>query len=198
MIRDVVLPTSMSVEQARRGSSGVGRSNRALEAVRAAPQLERDADRTAEAVLVDNRKASAAPEMLPRTLGASCTTSVAGGGCALPSELREYFEPRCRRDFGAVRLHAGLGPTVEADALDARVFTHGRDIVFGAGEYVPGPREGRRLIAHELAHVARQADAGTTVLQRQAREEGEPDKPPEDEGQGSGRRSTSRRRDDGI
>ena len=40
--------------------------------------------------------------------------------------------------------------------LDANAFTVGRNIVFGAGRWSPGSSEGRRLLAHELAHVVQQ------------------------------------------
>lgn len=43
-----------------------------------------------------------------------------------------------------------------AQALNARVFTAGRDVVSGAGEYALGASEGRKLIAHELTHVVQQ------------------------------------------
>jgi hypothetical protein len=35
----------------------------------------------------------------------------------------------------------------------------GRDIVFGAGRYEPGTDHGRRILAHELAHVVQQANS---------------------------------------
>src|SRR5262249_2600511 len=50
----------------------------------------------------------------------------------------------------------------------ALAFTVGRDIVFGRGQYSPGTFEGRRLIAHELAHVVQQSGgAAAPRLQRQ-------------------------------
>ena len=40
--------------------------------------------------------------------------------------------------------------------MHARAYTTGSGIVFGADEYHPDREDGRRLIAHELAHVAQQ------------------------------------------
>ena len=40
--------------------------------------------------------------------------------------------------------------------LDARAFNFGSDIYFNQGEYKPNTETGRRLIAHELAHVVQQ------------------------------------------
>ena len=39
-------------------------------------------------------------------------------------------------------------------------YTTGPDVVFATGEYAPQTREGRTVIAHELAHVVQQREAG--------------------------------------
>src|SRR5882724_397473 len=44
-------------------------------------------------------------------------------------------------------------------SVDARAFTVGRDVVFGAGAYDPGSERGRQTMAHELTHVTQQRDA---------------------------------------
>ncbi len=85
-------------------------------------------------------------------------------GEALPPEVRRYFEPRFGFDFSKVRIHADTDAAPGAQAIQARAYTLGRDIVFGAGEYAPATSEGRRLIAHELAHVVQQ-DGGFAVGQ---------------------------------
>jgi Domain of unknown function (DUF4157) len=46
--------------------------------------------------------------------------------------------------------------TDAARALDARAFTVGQHVVFGAGQYAPQQIEGQRLLAHELTHVLQQ------------------------------------------
>ena len=40
-------------------------------------------------------------------------------------------------------------------------------MVFGAGEFSPGTREGRRLLAHELTHVVQQSGTQPNVVRRQ-------------------------------
>ena len=77
-------------------------------------------------------------------------------GESLPREVRRYFEPRFGWDFSKVHIHADSDAAHGAQAIQARAYTLGRDIVFGAGEYTPATNEGRRLIAHELAHVVEQ------------------------------------------
>ena len=62
-------------------------------------------------------------------------------------------------DFSDVRLHTGSEAGAMSDAMGARAFTLGRDIVFGSGEYKPGTPVGDALIAHELAHVVQQRGA---------------------------------------
>ncbi len=68
--------------------------------------------------------------------------------------------PAFAADFGRVRLH--VGPLAEAAArlVRARAFTIGDHIFFAEGQYRPTGLEGRRLLAHELAHVAQQAGGG--------------------------------------
>ena len=77
-------------------------------------------------------------------------------GETLSSEARSYFEPRFGYDFSNVRIHADDEAARSAHAIQARAYTLGRDIVFGTGEYAPATSQGRRLIAHELAHVVQQ------------------------------------------
>jgi hypothetical protein len=59
--------------------------------------------------------------------------------------------------FGAnlqnVRVHTDARASDAAASLDARAFTLGSDIFFGAGQFAPGGATGRRLLAHEIAHV---------------------------------------------
>lgn len=90
----------------------------------------------------------------PRT--ASATQSLEGKGQPLSTPERGYFEPRFGTDFSAVRVHHDSQANQLAAALNARAFTIGRNVVFGAGEYSPAGHEGRKLLAHELTHVIQQ------------------------------------------
>ena len=94
-----------------------------------------------------------------------------GGGERLPESERVFFESRFRADFSRVRTHAGSAAAVAAHAVNARAFTIGSDIVFAHGQYLPETSPGRRLLAHELAHVIQQRgsrhSAGGHTLQRQ-------------------------------
>ncbi|NVD97980.1 DUF4157 domain-containing protein [Massilia sp. BJB1822] len=76
------------------------------------------------------------------------------GGEALSPQLRSFFEPRMQCDFSGVRIHRGPSAETSAHALGARAYAHGQNIVFGAGQFAPESADGRKLLAHELAHVA--------------------------------------------
>src|SRR5262249_40716593 len=88
------------------------------------------------------------------------------GSHELPASERAFFEPRFGHDFSGVRVYSSESAARVAGELNARAFTRGRDIVFGAGQYAPGTATGRRLIAHELAHVVQQGRAPDTPVQR--------------------------------
>ena len=78
------------------------------------------------------------------------------GGTPLPTDLRAYFEPRFGHDFSQVRIHTDAEGSKAARSVQARAYTYGSDVVFGAGEYAPATPQGRRLLAHELTHVIQQ------------------------------------------
>jgi outer membrane protein OmpA-like peptidoglycan-associated protein len=68
------------------------------------------------------------------------------------------MEPRFGHDFSRVRVHTGTEAAQAAAALNARAYTVGPAIVFGAGEYAPATAAGRQLLAHELAHTIQQGE----------------------------------------
>lgn len=80
-------------------------------------------------------------------------------GRPLEAGARGFMEPRLGRDLSDVRIHTGPLASRSAEAVTARAYTVGRNIVFRSGEYAPDTTEGRRLLAHELAHVLQQRPA---------------------------------------
>src|SRR5437868_15297632 len=54
--------------------------------------------------------------------------------------------------------------------MNARAYTVGHDLVFDAGQYAPANPIGRRLLAHELTHVAQQSAAGCIASSEDAAE----------------------------
>lgn len=83
-------------------------------------------------------------------------------GQQLDGNTRAFMESRFGRDFGSVRIHADAGAAASADALHARAYTVGQDVVFAAREFAPATDRGRELIAHELAHTVQQRGASHT------------------------------------
>src|SRR5215475_3538457 len=79
-----------------------------------------------------------------------------GAGVPLPDRVRETFAPRLGRDLRDVRIHPN---DPRPSRVGAAAYTVGSDIVFGPGRYRPDTGPGRRVLAHELTHVAQQATA---------------------------------------
>ena len=94
--------------------------------------------------------------------------SVAGSsGAALPDGPRARMEESLGHDLSAVRVHTGAASAGAATQLQARAFTTGQDIHFGAGEYRPDDPYGMHLLAHEVAHTVQQR-GGDAAPQRKA------------------------------
>jgi hypothetical protein len=66
------------------------------------------------------------------------------------------MEARLGADFSSVRVHTDATASASAEAVNARAYTVGSDIVFGSGRFDPGSDSGLRLVTHELVHVAQQ------------------------------------------
>jgi uncharacterized protein DUF4157 len=77
-------------------------------------------------------------------------------GQPLDATTRAFFEPRFGHDFSRVRVHADATATKSAQAINALAYTVGREVIFASGQYAPATTAGRRLLAHELAHVVQQ------------------------------------------
>ena len=67
--------------------------------------------------------------------------------------------------LGDVRLHTDATASRLATRFNARAFTVGPHVAFGAGEFRPGTLAGDALLAHELAHVLQQdGEAGAASV----------------------------------
>lgn len=79
-----------------------------------------------------------------------------GQGKPLERSVRSFMEARFGHDFSGTRVHEGAEPAAMTKAIAARAFTWRSEVYFAAGEYRPQSEDGRRMIAHELAHVIQQ------------------------------------------
>jgi hypothetical protein len=79
---------------------------------------------------------------------------LSGAGQPLDPATRAFMEPHFQRSFNDVRVHTDQVADASARSVNALAFTVGRDVAFRAGQYAPQTSAGRKLIAHELAHVA--------------------------------------------
>src|SRR5262249_16119053 len=84
-----------------------------------------------------------------------------GQGQPLPPALREDFETKFGADFGGVRIHTDAQSDHLNRSVQAKAFTAGQDMFFREGAYEPGSTSRKRLIAHELTHVAQQGRAAS-------------------------------------
>jgi hypothetical protein len=78
------------------------------------------------------------------------------GGSQLPKSVRGQMEQGFGADFSGIRVHSGEEITQLNRKLSAQAFTHGQDIYLGEGKDNLESSQGKRLIAHELAHVVQQ------------------------------------------
>jgi hypothetical protein len=77
-------------------------------------------------------------------------------GQQLDATTRAEMEPHFGHDFSEVRVHSSADAALSAEALNANAYTVGSHIVFGSGRFALATQDGRRLLAHELAHVVQQ------------------------------------------
>jgi hypothetical protein len=149
--------------------------------------LEREADSIADSVMrmpdtaVLHRKCAACEEeqatvqRVPSSPGAASGMDapdmvqdvVRQSGSSLDATTGRFMSTRMGYDFSAVRIHTDSRADTSARAVDAHAYTVGDNVVFAAGQYQPGTDRGRRLIAHELAHVVQQRASGSGVVRRQ-------------------------------
>ncbi|MFZ1465522.1 MAG: DUF4157 domain-containing protein, partial [Anaerolineae bacterium] len=81
-------------------------------------------------------------------------------GDGLDASTRVFMEERFGHDFSGVRVYTNTRAAESAYAVAAKAYTIGQNVVFGQGRYAPSTSEGKRLFAHELAHVVQQSRRG--------------------------------------
>jgi hypothetical protein len=105
---------------------------------------------------------ASSPSIAPISVSATISTP----GSALDPQTRAFFEARFARDLGGVRVHDDATADASARSIGARAYTVGEHVAFKHGEYAPSTNAGRRLLAHELAHVVQQSRGAPQRVQR--------------------------------
>ena len=90
-----------------------------------------------------------------------------GEGRPLDSGVRSRMESAFGMSFAHVRTHTDTSAAGLSNNFNARAFTVGEHVAFGANEYKPGTLIGDALIAHEMAHVVQQSGAGAPIAHMQ-------------------------------
>jgi len=98
-------------------------------------------------------------------------------GQPLDTTSRRLMESRFGHDFSRVRIHDDVLAAESARSVNALAYTVGENIVFGEGHYDPQSPSGKRLLAHELAHVVQQAGANKSADLQRAPDKPEPKQP---------------------
>ncbi len=80
----------------------------------------------------------------------------AGKGEALPGKTLQEMNNSFGVSFEDVRIHKNSEAADMNQELQARAFTHGKDIYFNEGKFDPDSLAGKFLLAHELTHVIQQ------------------------------------------
>jgi hypothetical protein len=131
---------------------------------------ERDANRASDAVLEQGgppaRQGETEAETVSRATNASAEVNerIAARSAALPTSSRREMEERFGHDFSSVRVGIDAEADRLASSLGAHAFTVGENIAFAEGKFEPETGRGQHLLAHELAHVVQQREAGQAAV----------------------------------
>lgn len=129
-----------------------------------AQTLRRQEEEEAAQPLSRRAEENGAPQLSPES--DQTIQTMRGSGEPLPEDVRLDMEKRLGADFSDVGIHRDSAAAELCQEIQARAFTVGRDIFFASGEYAPESRRGRKLLAHELAHVAQNRSRIGRVVRR--------------------------------
>ena len=120
----------------------------------------------------------AGPGTAPEFAPAAVHNVLRGRGQQMDGATRNYMETRFGYDFGRVRIYNDDAAANSARDVSANAYTVGEKVVFNSGKYAPESEAGRRLLAHELAHVVQQTrgQVSRTVQRQHCAHDGTPTK----------------------
>lgn len=98
-------------------------------------------------------------------------SSLSSKGNPLPANANQFFSSRMSYDFSDVKVHTDKEAATSAKEVNAKAYTVGNHVVFNEGQYNMESGDGKKLMAHELAHVIQQN--GDEAISRKGEEETE-------------------------
>lgn len=130
----------------------------------ASDAAEHEADAAAERALggTTARRRSEGIGTVAADARSTVTAALSRPGRSLGHADASFFGTRLGIDAPSVRVHDDAAADLAARSVGARAFALGSHLVFARGAYRPSDTDGRRLLAHELAHVA-QSEAQPTL-----------------------------------
>jgi hypothetical protein len=146
---DQIADKVMSMPERQPESAGAGDGSPAR-------RDEQGANRQAAHERVQTKRVSASDSGQQMSAPPIVHEALRSPGQPLDASTRGEMESRFRQDFSQVRVHTDSLAAESAQSVKAEAYTVGHKVVFGAGRYEPASAEGRRLLAHELAHVLQQ------------------------------------------
>jgi hypothetical protein len=157
--RRTSLPDLEETAQTKRKDTAQARSAKSREPSSQPPKAQRASAKPGKSENETVRRDSAGSDAgaPPAGFEAAVGRVQQSSGTTLPDQTRQTMESGFGRSFEGVSIHTDGGAQSAAQSIDARAFTLGNSIFFGPGQYQPQTSDGRRLIAHELAHVAQQS-----------------------------------------
>ena len=82
--------------------------------------------------------------------------TIGSGGQSMDDHTKSFMESRFGYDFSNVQIHNDSRAHQSSANINALAYTYKDHIVFGDGQYQPGTKAGKQLLAHELVHVLQQ------------------------------------------
>ncbi len=110
------------------------------------------ARRDSNASIAVQRKASGAAPREPDS-DEPFGSLIGQAGSPIPDAVRADLERVFRTGLESVQIRSTESSAKAASQIGAKAFTVGQDIYFGAGQLDTATREGRELLAHEVAHT---------------------------------------------
>jgi hypothetical protein len=121
--------------------------------------IRRKFDNNKDATETIRRKPLASTGGTPTQTPAHVKNAISSGGSPLDQTTRSFFEARFNRDLCKVRVHTDSAAEQSAHDINAKAYTLGHSVVFGARQFAPETHDGKLLLAHELTHVLQQSDS---------------------------------------